>query len=112
MRNLAIDPRRSLLAGAVLALPGVLLLSIAWLEIEPFNDTLRTVNQGVVIASLVLLPVAIVLLVWPILRRRGIRHAAPNLVAAGLLLLLMAPLLYGIGEELINCELRRVPNCD
>jgi hypothetical protein len=117
MRNLVADPRAALLLALLLALPGALLLSVAWLEIEPLNGLLATAFRGaglvVLIVPLALLPVALGFSLWPALRRRADwRGALPNLAAACAILLLMAPLLYVAAEEFVNCKVRAISKCD
>jgi hypothetical protein len=112
--------RLSALLGSLLVLPLGLLWSIVMLGVEP--SALATGQGDATALGLILALVALVLLfpalavsVWPMVRAGtdGKRRIyAVNVVVAVAVLGVIALTWGALAEEIVRCEVMRVPNCD
>ena len=118
--------RSAALTGLALVVPIGLLLVAVVSELEPLGAFLRslltidgiqpsTLGRAYMLGSLLLLPVALIVAAWPIVRRQadGRRHLHPlNLVVVGVVLLLVAVTWGELAVEVVRCDLLGIPNCD
>ena len=114
--------QRTALTGLALSMPFAALIFVYVSGIQPLEgwltaattDTGGSVNLlGKILmgGSLLLLPVALVTSLWPVVRGHRPLLSVNLAVALGVAAL-MAPVLYGLGDEYVRCEVQRIPNCD
>jgi len=113
---------RFALVGLLLSLPIGIVFPSVWLDIAVVRDLLtldgnrpNILGLTVIVGGLLLLPVAFVVTLLPMMRKgpdRKRRLHAVNLLVCAVISTPMATTLYGIGEEVHQCEIRGIPNCD
>lgn len=112
--------RRSALIALALVLPFFILNFIVALRIEPLYSALGSL--GVLTGSpwlpsmlLMLFPMAVFVAIRPMLHRRtcGSNAVYPvNIVLGAILLAATIFLWNGLGQDIIACDILRIPNCD
>ena len=120
------SPKASACISFLLALPMGILLSAIVFEIQPIEMFLKSIltndgsqpntfGFGVMIGSLLFLPVALAVSLWPMLLKRADgkrRYYMINLVVAAAVLALMVPTWGALAEEIYRCDVLHIPNCD
>ncbi len=126
LKSILTNPKSAALAGFLLALPIGLLYTILVLEIQPLeaflkplftSDSGRTNAFGLVtiLGGMLLLPVALVVSLWPMMRRDadGKRNLhGINLILALAIVALITFTWGGFVKDFVNCEVLNLPNCD
>ena len=124
--HVSMTPRLGAIWGLAMAVPIGLLLLVVALQIEPLGALLRSVltDDGVqpnalgrvyMLGGLLLLPVALVVSAWPMVRRGadGRRHVyAANLAVVGVVAILVVLTWGALAEEVVRCDVMGIPNCD
>ena len=113
---------RYALAGLLLFAPIGLLLPSLWLDVAVVRDAVtleggrpNALGWAAILGGLLLLPVAFVVTLLPMMRmgpNRKRRLYAVNLLVCAVIATPMTATLVGIGEEIYQCEIRGIPNCD
>jgi hypothetical protein len=120
------EAHRYAIPALILTIPMAILIPSLVFEIvivEEFLTSIFTTNgydlnplgRMFIYGGLLALPAALGLALYPMLKKGpdGRRRVfALNLVAAVLAFSLVAPILYGFGEEIYRCEILEIPNCD
>lgn len=111
---------KATLWGVILVLPFTLANLVVQWKPEPFYSALESVRMltGKPLPPVILLmlfPVAFVVTISPILKR-GIdgRHHfyALNIIWGAIILIATVFLWFGLGQDLIACNILHIPNCD
>lgn len=119
-------PRSRVWIAAAMMAPAAALFSIVMLELQPFNglmqdwtsgpDGRQTPTGGAAFSAILLLGFAG--LAWSALlvvrpgRGGGMKVRAAGAGLALAFLALASPLLHDAFQEVVACEIRRIPNCD
>jgi hypothetical protein len=118
--------RLSAFIACLLLLPaGIMLASIVFhIEaVETFmksfltedGETPSVLGRAYMLFALLALPVSLVLAVWPMLRKGANGQRSfylANALVALIALILLVPIVFGIGEEVYRCDILKIPNCD
>lgn len=122
-----LDPMRHAAIGLVLAVPMTILLAAVILRVEPLeaamraafvdeNDRTNLFGNIFAFGSLVALPVALAVSLWPVIRdsaRDARRHLyIANIAVAAVILALIIPSWGALADEIYRCDIARIPNCD
>jgi hypothetical protein len=79
------------------------------------GETPNVLGRIYMIAGLLALPVALLVSVWPMLRK-GVdgkrRFYVLNAAAAVLVIALMTPTWGGLAKDIYRCDILQIPNCD
>lgn len=116
-----LSPNRSALTGFLLVLPLIVLNFIVALRLEPIYSFLGSINfisasPWLPALLLLLFPIAFFVTIRPMLHKDntcGYHRFYPLNVALGALILAATIFLWnGLGQDIIACDVLKIPNCD
>ncbi|HEY8168837.1 MAG TPA: hypothetical protein VIF84_08980 [Candidatus Limnocylindrales bacterium] len=124
-RSLRMRPRTAAIVGLVMAVPIGLLFLAVIVGLQPLGDALRavlttdgsqpnTLGRVYMLVGLLLLPVALGVTTWPMIRpiddRRRLYVA--NIAVAAVIGLLIWVTWGELAVEVVRCDVMGIPNCD
>jgi hypothetical protein len=120
MTTVLSHPNRAALLGFLLLVPFIIVNFTVALRLEPLYSTLGSIgflaSPWLPVLLLALFPLALFVTIRPMLRKDntcGYHRFYPLNIALGALIL-AAVIFFGnsLGQDLIACDILRIPNCD